>query len=77
MSLLLLHQKAPSLIKNPLAVTRLVPETGGELKGVEEGILHLQAAASIVLPAIKSLRNLIKKMKSQRESGNTTLMRLK
>ena len=80
---LLLRQKALSQIKNPLqeiAVTHLVPETERKLKAVEGGILHLQAAVSIALPAIKSLRNLLKKMKSERESGNTILlepMRLK
>jgi hypothetical protein len=61
-------------------VTHLVPETEGKPKGVEEGILHLQAVASIVLPATKSLRNLLKKMKLLKESRNTTLfglMRLK
>ena len=79
-SLLLLRQKALSLIKNPLqeiAVTHLVPETERKLKAVEGGIPHLQAAVST---AIKSLRNLLKKMKSERESGNTILlgpMRLK
>jgi hypothetical protein len=76
---LLLHQKATILIKNPLqeiAATHLVPETEGKLKGVEEDILHLQATVIIVLPAIKTRRNLIKKMKYQKESGNTTLSRL-
>jgi hypothetical protein len=57
-------------------VTHLVPETEGKLKGVEEDILHRQAVASIVHPATKSLRNLIKKMKSQKERGNTTLLGL-
>ena len=76
---LLLHQKGTILIKNPLqeiAATHLVPETEGKLKGVKEDILLLQAKVTIVLPAIKTLRNLIKKMRSQKERGDTTLLEL-
>ena len=54
-------------------MTHPAPGTEGILKGGEEDILHLQAEANLVHPATKSLKNLIKKMKSEIESGNTTL----